>query len=190
MLTLCPANDHIRFIKELPIISEISLTLMTWKAKSATMHCEYLYPARVIASPFNHWPATQIFPGRDPRNSSWMTCVLLCPQNLNNLRRTYNSLLIPDPEWSPFVCIRVICSHRHSHELVTNWKGRWEKYSNQARNYLYRFWNINTGSEIIRLSWLFQEFHLYVSTLLPKCIYQFVCNGSGCGADPSDWLIS
>ena len=154
MLTWCPANDHIRFIKELPIISEISLTLMTWKAKSATMHCEYLYPARVIASPFNHWPATQIFPGRDPRNSSWMTCVLLCPQNLNNLRRTYNSLLIPDPEWSPIAHIRIICSHQiwiiHPTLIVCN--DHWEKHSDQTRNYLYWVWNINTGSEIIWLS--------------------------------------
>ena len=138
MLTLCPANDHIRFIKELPIISEISLTLMTWKAKSATMHCEYLYPARVIASPFNHWPATQIFPGRDPRNSSWMTCVLLCPQNLNNLRRTYNSLLMPDPEWSPFAHIKVICSH-------------WTRTCHQLKVYNDRWKNIRTSQKLFIL---------------------------------------
>ena len=151
MLTWCPANDHTRFFKELPIISEITLMLMTWKAKSATTHCEYLYPARVIASPFNRWPVTQIFPGRNPCNSSWTICVLLCPQNLKNLRRTYNSLLTPDPEWSPIVHIRMICSHRiqiiHLTLIVCN--GHWEKRSYRARNYLYRVWNINTGSETI-----------------------------------------
>ena len=63
---------------------------------------------------------TQVFPGRDPRNSSWTACVLLCPQNFNNLRRTYNSLLIPDPEWSPPVHINLFVHNEH--ELVTNWK--------------------------------------------------------------------
>ena len=153
MLTWCPANYHTRFFKELPIISEITSKLMTWKAKSATTHCEYPYPARVIVSPFNHWPAMQIFPGRDPRNSSWTICVLLCPQNLNNQIRTYNSLLIPDLEWSPIVHIRIICSHRiriiHLTLIVCN--SHWERHSYRARNYSYWVWNINTGSEIIRL---------------------------------------
>ena len=31
----------------------------------------------------------QIFPRRDPRNSSKTLCVLICPQNLNNLRRIW-----------------------------------------------------------------------------------------------------
>ena len=115
---------------------------MTWKAKSATTHCECLCPARIIASPFNYWLVTQVFPGRDPRNSLWTACVLLCPQNLNNLRRTHNSLLIPDPEWSPFFRIRAICSHwiRVSHQLkVCN--DRWEKHSYQPRNYSYQIRN-------------------------------------------------
>ena len=80
MLTWCQVNDHIRLFKELPIITEITLTLMTWKAKSDATHCECLYLARIIASPFNCWPATQVFPGGDLRNSSWTIFVLLCLQ--------------------------------------------------------------------------------------------------------------
>ena len=78
---------------------------MTWKAKSDTTHCEYLYSARVIASSFNCWPTTQIFPRRDLRNSSWTICVLLCPQNFNNPRRiqssfihTVSEIFISDPK--------------------------------------------------------------------------------------------
>ena len=108
---------------------------MSRRAKSATTHCEYLYPARIIASPFNYWLVTQVFPGRDPRNSLWTTCVLLCPQNLNNLRRTCNSLLTPDPEWSPFVRIRVICSH-------------WIWVSHQLKVCNDRWKNIRTSLEI------------------------------------------
>ena len=83
---------------------------MMWKAKFATTHCERLCPARIIVSPLGHWPATQVFPGRDPCNSSWTTCVPLCPQNLNNQRIIYNSLFIPGPEWSLFVRVRNIFS--------------------------------------------------------------------------------
>ena len=71
LLTCSQANDHIRFFKEPPIITEITLTLMMWKVKSDTTHCKCLCPARVIASLLNCWPVMRIFPGRDPRNSSW-----------------------------------------------------------------------------------------------------------------------
>ena len=133
------ANDQTRFFKKISIISETTLSPMTWKAKFATTHCERLCPARIIASPLGHWPATQVFPGRDPRNSSWTTCVLLCPQNLNNLRRIYNSLLIPDPERSPPVHIRVICS-------------QWSPIKNcddVEKNIHTRLGIINTGSEVL-----------------------------------------
>ena len=139
------------FSRKLLLISEITLLPITWKAKSATTHWECLCPARIIVSPFGHWPATRVFPGRDPSNSSWTACIILCPQNLNNLKRAYNSLSIPDPEWSPFVRIRIICSHwmQVSHQMkVCNHLSK--KYSYQPRNYSYRVWNINTRSEIIR----------------------------------------
>ena len=113
-----------------------------WKAKSATTHCECLCLARIIALPLGHWPATQVFPGRNERNSSWTAWVLLGPQNLNNLKRTCNSLLIPDPEQSPTVHITVIYSQWIwiSYQLkVCN--DHWEKHSYLARNYLYRIQN-------------------------------------------------
>ena len=56
-----------------------------WKAKFATTHWGPLCTARIIASSLGHWPAMQVFPGRDPRNSLWTTCVLVCLQNLQNL---------------------------------------------------------------------------------------------------------
>ena len=124
---------------------------MTWKAKSALTHYEYLYPARVIASPFNRWPATQIFPGRDPRNSSCMICILLCPQNLNNLRRTHNSLLMPDLEWSPIVHIRIICSHRiRIIHLTLKACNAFENNIRTGLNYLYQVWNVNPNPRAIK----------------------------------------
>ena len=124
------------FSRKLPLISEITLLPITWKAKSATTHWECLCPARIIVSPFGHWPATRVFPGRDPSNSSWTACIILCPQNLNNLKRAYNSLSIPDPEWSPFVRIRIICSH-------------WMQVSHQMKVCNDYWKNIRTSLEII-----------------------------------------
>ena len=132
---------------------------MMWTAKPATTHCRRLCPARIIALPLGHWPATQVFPGGDLRNSSWMACILLCPQNLNNLRIIYNSLFILGPEWSLFVHVRNISSW--CAQIIHHLKAHndcWKKHSHQTRSYLYRIWNINTGSENIWLSWLFQEF--------------------------------
>ena len=85
---------------------------MTSKAKSDMTHCGYLYPVRSVGLSFSCWSTTRGFPGRDPHNSSWTKCVLLCPQNLNNLRRTLKNLLIPDPERSPFVHSRIVCLYR------------------------------------------------------------------------------
>ena len=79
------------------------------------------------------------------RNALWTAWVLLCPQNLNNLKRTCNSLLIPDPERSPPVHIRVIYSQWIwvSYPLkVCN--DHWEKHS-------YGLEIIYTGSEILTL---------------------------------------
>ena len=152
MLTWRWANDQTRFFKKISITSEFTLSPMTWKAKFATTHCERLCPARIIALPLGHWPAMQVFPGRDSRNSLWTTCVLICPQNLNNLRIIYNSLFIPGPEWSLFVRIRNICSWcvQIIHHLKVH-NDRWKKHLHQPRNYLYRVQDINTRSESIRL---------------------------------------
>ena len=83
-------------------------------------HCGCLCPARVIASSFNCWLTMQIFPGADLRNSSWMICVLLCPQNLKNLRRIWKILFILDPNYLHWIWSRpqlftlkgIICSCR------------------------------------------------------------------------------
>ena len=60
-------------------------------------------------------------------------------KNLNNLRRIYNSLLIPNPERSPPVHIRVICS-------------QWSPIKNcddVEKNIHTRLGIINTGSEVL-----------------------------------------
>ena len=90
------------------------------RAKFATTHCECLCPAGVVASPLGHWPATQVFPGWDLRNSSWTTRDLICPQNLNNLRMIYNSLLIPVPS-DPYLFASEISAHSVS-KLFIIWK--------------------------------------------------------------------
>ena len=74
-------------------ISETALSPMTWGDKFATTHCQPLCWAGIAASPLGHWPPTQIFSGRDLRNSSWKTCSLICPQILNNLRVTYDKFI-------------------------------------------------------------------------------------------------
>ena len=111
-VNVLPSKWSHRIFKKLPIITEITLTLMTSKAKSDMTHCGYLYPVRSVGLSFSCWSTTRGFPGRDPHNSSWTKCVLLCPQNLNNLRRTLKNLLIPDPERSPFVHSRYVCLYR------------------------------------------------------------------------------
>ena len=134
------------------MIPETTLSPMTWKAKFATTHCERLCLVGIAVSPLSHWPATQIFSGGDPRNSSWMTCVLICPQILYNLRIIYNSLFILGPEWSPFIRIRNIwtrCVQIIYHLIIH--KDRWKNIRTSPGI-------INTGSEIIRLSLVPQEF--------------------------------
>ena len=162
---------------------------MTWKAKFATTHCERLCPARIIVSPLGHWPATQVFPGRDPCNSSWTTCVPLCPQNLNNQRIIYNSLFIPGLEWSLFVRIRNICTWcvQIIHHLKVH-NVRWK--------------NIRTSPGIIHIwpkilipdpkssgSSNNSRICPYASAPLPNYIYQIVYDKSGFETDPSNWLI-
>ena len=157
------------------------------------MHCEYLYPPRVIASSFNRWPATQIFPGRDPRSSSWTICVLLCPQNLNNLRRTHNSLLIPDPEWSPIVHIRIICSLR-IYELFTS---HWQFVTAIEKDIRTGLKIIYTESKILipdpKSFGSSNSSKDFIHMCLLCCQVAFInlfCDGSESGTDPSDWLIS
>ena len=151
----CQANDHTGFFKELPIITEITLTLMTWKAKSDMTHCEYLCPVRSVALSFNCWSTTRGFPGRDPRNSSWTICILLCPQTSIIWEESIIVLVIPDPERSPFVHIRIVCLCRIRlicTPLIVR-ASRWpRKHWYRVKIYLYWVWNIDTGSEIIRLS--------------------------------------
>ena len=114
-----------------------------------------------------HWLVTQVFPGRVPCNSSWTACVLLCPQNFNNLKRTCNSLLILDPERSSPVHIRVIYSQwiwvRYQLKVCND---RWEKHSCLERNYLY-------GSEI-----LIPDPKISGSPKYPKNLFIFVCSVS------------
>ena len=161
-----------RFFKKISIISEFTLPPMTWKAKSATTHWERLCLARIIVSPLGHWPVTQVFPGRDPRNSSWTTCVLLCPQILNNLRIIDNSLSIPGPEWSPFICISNIYTWcvQISYHLKIH-KDCWGNIRTSPGIICTGLWNINTGSEKYCALLITPRIYSSLSVLFPNYVY-------------------
>ena len=145
----------------MPIITKIYLNAYDVKRPNLkTTHCERLYPARVIASFFSYWTTTRIFPGREPRNSSWTICILLCPQNLKNLERFWSILLIPDSKYLYGIRNYLQLPTPRNYLFMPD-MNYLRKHSFRVRIYLYRVWNINTGSEIIHLSWQFRGFYSY-----------------------------
>ena len=128
------------------------------KAKSDTTYCERLYPARIIAPSFNFWLTARIFPGRNPRNSLWMICVLLVLKP-KNWKRIWKILFIRirninagSESISNCLRLRIIINAGYNLftprlKPVTTVDSR--KYSFRIRIYLYRVWNINAGSEIL-----------------------------------------
>ena len=150
LLAYCQANDQKRFFKELPIITEITLTLMTWKAKSDTTHCGCLCPAGAVAPSFTCWLTGQLFSGGDPRNSSYTVCVLLCPQKSEKNQKSFYSYRIRIYLYRIRGYLWLLTPQKlfiHvGYELLTpNWELMMtidlRKHSYRIRIYLYRVWN-------------------------------------------------
>ena len=150
------------------------------KAKSDTTHCERLCPAGAVAPSFTCWPTARLFSRRDLRNSSWTVSVLLCPQNLKNLKSFYSYQI-----WIYLYRIRgylwlltpqKLFIHTGYELFTPHWKLMTtidlRRPSYWSRIYLYRVRNINTGSKIIFISVdSFEDFIRVRSSLLPNCIH-------------------
>ena len=95
-----------------------------------------------------------------PCNSSWTICILLCPQNLKNLERFWSILLIPDSKYLYGIRNYLQLPTPRNYLFMPD-MNYLRKHSFRVRIYLYRVWNINTGSEIIHLSWQFRGFYSY-----------------------------
>ena len=148
------------------------------KAKSDTTHCEHLCLAGAVSPSFASWPTARLFSGRDPPNSLWTVCVLLCPQNLKNLKSfiSYRTQFI-------YTGSEVIsdCSHprnclfipdtNYSHHIDSLWWPLTLESIRTGSEFIY------TGSEIlIPDPNLFisadnsEDFIRIRSSLLPNCV--------------------
>ena len=165
LLAYCQANYQKRFFKKLPITTEITSTPMTWKRPNLTWR---------IAS-----ISIQQESLRRPSIPDWQckyslegTCVIPCERYVSYFvlktskiwKKSEIFLFIPDPKylyriWSYPQLLTPQKSFIHAgYKLfTTHWKFMTtidlRKHSYQIRIHLYRVWNINTGSKIIRLSW-------------------------------------
>ena len=85
------------------------------------MHCWRLCPARVIASPLDHWRWRNYSPEGTPRNSSWTTCILFVLKTSIIWEEPINKFInsgsrgIPANSWYE-------CWFTVNNELATNWK--------------------------------------------------------------------
>ena len=200
LLAHCPATNR-KDSKELPIIHRNYLNAYdVKKAKSVTMHCECLYPARIIASSFSPWLMTQIFPGRDPRNSSRKVCVLLCPQNPQKLKRfwriySYRIQNIKTGSKNISNCSHLRIIFHAVYELFTlHWKLTTtvdvRKPSFRVWIYLYQVWNINAGSKLFATFDNSEDFIHIRSFLLPRlyCLKLFVPDLNMRWIQVTDWF--
>ena len=182
-----------RFKENHQLLKNIVLTLMLWKRPNPTRRIAMcLCPAGAVAPSFTCGPTVRLFSGRDPRNSSWMICILTLSSNPRKLKiRSFYSYqilfylyFVPDPKYSHRIQFFFVPDPSYLVPLTVQ-----RICSYRILFYLYR---ILFYLYLIRIYWITTDYSREFKYHFEQTIcLKIICAGSeNTWVKPSNWLIS